>query len=269
MTRIHCKTDKIKITVGEPIALSCSGNEAGVVTEKLQFKLAENQKYILKVLNVKKSSDEELSLDFTIYAPGDYKISEMVLSDGVNELTLNGASVKVESVIKPSSDGKPQEPYGPIFPIGIDVPMFYYLGVILVLLLFVAYGAYQVKRKIFYKTLKDKLNKYSSPIAPDIQFYRAIRKAEKAGYPLQDVEEAFRLYNLRAYHLPMFDLNNPRISNYFKRNYPQFKSARLSLIKTLGEFEELQKRPELSVSEKSEFIKKLHRYVSTYKGLES
>lgn len=268
MSPINCRLDKEKITVGEHLILSCSGSESPPIElAKAVFKLQEAQKYTLKVLH-SSGTENDFNIDFTIYAPGDYKISDLILTDGISELPLSGPAVKVESVLQPSEGGKPPEAFGSILPIGIHTPLYYYLMLTLLILLIAGYSAYRVRRSIYYKKLKEKLTKHSSPLEPDTQFYRSIRLAEKAGYPLEQVEKAFRLYNLRAYQLPMFDLTNERISKYFRRNFPQYKNTRQSLNKILGEFEELQKQRELLEADRNEFIKKLHRYVSTHKGHE-
>lgn len=267
MSAINCRLDKEKLTVGEHLNLSCSGsNGAPFDVAKAAFKLPEAQKYILKVLQ-SSGTENNFTIDFTIYAPGDYKISDLILTDGTSEVQLSGPAVKVESVIQPSADGKPPVAFGSILPIGIQTPLYYYLLLTLLILVIAGYSVYRFRRNIYYKKLKEKLSKHSSPLDPDTQFYRSIRLAEKVDYPLEQVEEAFRLYNLRAYQLPMFDLTNDRISRYFRRNFPQHKMTRQNLNKILSEFEELQKQRELSVADKNEFVKKLHRYVSTHKGL--
>lgn len=267
MSPINCRLDKEKITVGEHLNLSCSGNDSAPLhVAQAAFKLPDAQKYILKVLH-STGTENNFTLDFTIYAPGDYKISDLILTDGANDVQLSGPAVKVESVIQPSADGKPPEPFGSVLPIGIHTPLYYYLLLTVLILITAGYSAYRVRRSIYYKKLKEKLTIHSSPLEPDTQFYRSIRLAEKAGYPLDQVEKAFRLYNLRAYQLPMFDLTDERISKYFRRNFPQHKITRQNLNKILSEFEELQKQRELSVADKGEFVKKLHRYVSAHKGL--
>ena len=266
MSPINCRLDKEKITVGEHLNLNCSGSEGTpFAVASAAFKLPDPQKYLLKVLHAS-GTENNFNLDFTIYAAGDYKISDLILTDGTSEMRLSGPAVKVESVLQPSADGKPSEAFGSILPIGIHIPLSYYLLLSLLVVLLAGYSTYRVRRNIYYKKLKEKLTKHSSPLEPDTQFYRSIRLAEKAGYPLEQVEKAFRLYNLRTYQLPMFDLTNERILKYFRRNFPQHKSTRQNLNKILGEFEELQKNRELSVSDRNEFIKKLHRYVSSHKG---
>lgn len=268
MNTINCRSDKEKITVGEHLLLNCSSSDsAPFALDKATFKLPEEQKYSLKVLRAS-GTGKEFTIDYTIYAPGEYKISELILTDGTTELALGGATIKVESVLQPSPDGKPPEAFGPILPIGIHIPLYYYLLLTVLILLVAGFSIYRIRRSMYYKKLKEKLTTHSSPLEPDTQFYRSIRLSEKAGYPLEQIEKAFRLYNLRAYQLPMFDLTNERITKYFRRNFPEQKSTRQNLNKILGEFEALQTHRDLSVADKNEFVKKLHRYVSTHKGLD-
>lgn len=268
MGGVSCRIDKEKISVGDHLVLSCSGNDnAGFSFDKSFFKSEESQKYKIKLFKIKPDSGSDFSIDYTIYAPGDYKISDLILTDGTNEINLQGPSVKVESVIKPSADGKPTEPFGAILPIRISTPLFYYIILLALILVLAGYAFYRIRRKIYYKKLNEKLKQYVSPIDIDSQFYKAIRITEKAGYPLDQLEKAFRLYSLRAYQLPMFDLSNERISKYFRRLYPEYKATRLSLNKLLAEFEELQKNNNLNTEEKHEFVKKLYRFADSHKGL--
>ncbi len=268
MSVVNCKVDKEQITVGDHLLLTCAGSEAsGSSVKKLEFKLNETNKYTLKLFKKAPVGENSFNLDFTIYAPGDYKISDLILTDGVNDIVLSGATVKVGSVLQPSKDGKPQEAFGFILPIGMSIPIYYYLILTVFLLVAGLYAGYRIKRHHYYKKLKAKLKQYASPIDPDTQFYKAIRMAEKAEYPLDQIEKAFSLYNLRAYRLPMFDLTNDRIIKYFKRNYPQYKKTRIQLHRLLGEFEELSKNNNLSIEEKNEFVKKLYRYVDANNGL--
>lgn len=269
MSTLSCSSDKEKITVGEHAQISCVGSiDPNFSIEKLEFKLDEANKYILKIFKIKPTSADQYNLDFTIYSPGDYKISDFILTDGGGEVNLSGPNIKVESVVKPSSDGKPVEPFGSILPISIATPMYYYLLLTALIIIGAIYAVFKAKRLAYYKKLKEKLKNFDSPVTADAQFYKSIRVAEKADYPLEQVEKAFRLYNLRAYQLPLFDLSNERILRYFKRNFPQHKITRSQLIKLLGEFEEMQKNSNnLTLADKQEFIKRLYRYVETSRGL--
>ena len=269
MSAVNCQVNKEKITVGEPLQLTCSGDiDSKFSLEKAEFKLAEINKYTVKLIKINSFNKGEANLDFTIYSPGEYKLSELILTDGLSEINLNGPAVKVESVLKPTSEGKAPEPFGPLLPIGIATPAYYYFFLASFFIVIILYGAYRIKRHLYYKKLKTKLIQHISPIDIDTQFYKSIRLAEKMDYPLDQIEKAFRLYNLRAYELPMFDLSNERILKYFKRNHPRYKNTRLSLQKLLDEFVELQKNNDLLMEEKNKFVKKLYRFVSTNKGLE-
>lgn len=269
MSVVNCRIDKEQVTVGDHLLLNCTGDSPpGFSLEKSEFKLNEANKYTVKLLKAEHADSGAFNLDFTVYAPGEYKINELILTDGINEISLNGATIKVESVLKPSEDGKPPEPFGALMPIGIITPVYYYLLLLFFVLVTGLYGAYRMKRHLYYKKLKEKLKQYDSPITVDAQFYKSVRLAEKGNYPLDQIEKAFRLYNLRAYQLPMFELSNERVLKYFRRNFPKHKNTRHSLHKLIGEFDELQKRENLTFEEKNEFIKKLYRYVDTNKGLD-
>lgn len=277
MSQVDCVVDipkvegleDAKLTVGRHINLNCSGEmPEGFSYKDANFKLDEAVRSTAKVFSVKSSESGKFSMDFTFYTAGEHPLNKFVLTDGVNEIALNAPSVTVESVLKPTEDGKPQEPFGPVFPVSIQIPVYYFIFVIAVVVLVALFTVFRFKRISYYRKLKAKLKNYSSPLEPDMQFYKSVRMAEKLEYPVDKLEQAFRLYNLRAYQLPLFDLSNDRVMKYFKRNYPQYKSTRLVLHKLLGEFEELNKKSkDLSFQEKQDFVKKLYRYVDKNKGL--
>jgi hypothetical protein len=263
--------DNAPINVGRHISLKCTSSdiEPNFSFKDAYFKTDESNVNNLKVFSVKPSDGGKFQIDFTFYTVGKHQISQMILTDGVNEINLNAPSeVNIETVIKPSPEGKPPEPFGAIIPMTISTPIYYYMILLAVFILAFVFFVFSLKRLSYYRNLKAKLKAYSSPIDPDMQFYKSIRAAEKLDYPIDKLEAAFKLYNLRAYELPIFDLSNERCMKYFKRNYPQFKTTRLVLHKLLGEFEELSKKSkELSIEEKRDFVKKLYRYVDSHKGI--
>lgn len=266
---LDCKADKVSLTVGDHVSLLCSGNLGdSFLAGQAVFKTAPSNPYHLKLFKIQKNESAGHSIDMTIYTAGQFKISDFIVTDGVNEIKLNGAELKVESVLKPTEDGKPPEPYGAIFPINMSTPFFYYVALISAIILVCIYSVYRLRRVSYYKKLKNRLAQYSSPVEPDTQFYKAIRIAEKSEYPVDLIEKAFRLYNLRTYQLPMFDLTNEKINKYFRRNFPEHKSARIELLKVLNEIDVIKSRDKsLTFNEKKEFIKKLYRYVEINRGI--
>jgi hypothetical protein len=277
MSEVNCQTlipevqglEADKLTVGRHLILNCKGELGAFKAERAAFKIDETNPYKVKLFKAT-SSGSDLSLDLTFYTAGAHQLKDLVLSDGVNEITLNAAPVNVQSVIKSGAEGKPPEAFGPILPLSIAVPALYYFIVLLVVVVVTGLVVLRARRLSYYRKLKLKLKQYNSPVDPDTQFYKSIRQAEKLDYPLEKVESAFRLYVLRSYNLPLFDLSDERVARYFKRNYPAHKSTRASLKKLLSEFEELRKKPStaLSTEDKREFVKKLYRFVDTNRGLE-
>jgi hypothetical protein len=255
-----------EMTVGRHLILNCKGStDLAFDFSKASFKPeAKNLIHLFAV----DPNDQGFKLDLTIYVTGSVKLADFPLTDGITEIVLNTPDLNLKSVIKPPEGGKPPEPFGPVFPIPINIPLSYYMVFAGVILLIAIFSFLKAKRLAYYRKLKSKLVYYNSPTDPEIQFYRSIRSAEKLNYPVVDLEKAFRLYNLRAYKLPLFDLSNEKVIRYFKRNYPEHKNTRLQLQKLLGEFEELSKdQKNANKDEKNELIKKMYRYVDTNKGL--
>lgn len=259
---LECSANSSKITVGDHILLTCNGSfNSNFIFDKVNFKSNELKKYEVKLLKVISVRENIINFEMTYYSQGEHKLSELVLTDGEHEIELSGSPILVESVIVPKNDGKPTDPFGPILPIRITTPSYYYFSIIFFVLSMILFGVFKLKRFLYYKKLREKLLEYNSPVAPDTQFYKAIRSAEKEHFPIEQIEKAFRLYNLRTYQLPVFELPNNQLIRYFKRNFPGHIQTRNSLSKLLEEFEELGKRDGLTLYEKNEFIKKLYRYV--------
>lgn len=253
-----------QLTVGRHLILHCKAYDvANFAFDKAVLKTDENTVNTYKLFKAVVDSDGKVNLDLTFYKAGVHQLKSLILTDGVSELSLSGSDVKFESVLKAKEDGKPQDPFGPIAPLAISTPIEYFIFVLLVLITAVTVFAFRLRSLNYYKNLKLRLKKYQSPTSPDTEFYRTIRQAEKLDYPLQKVEDAFRLYVLRTYQLPMFDLTDQRIMRYFKRNFPEHKMARAQLNKLLGNFEVLRAKQnsEVSVDEKQELVKKLYRFV--------
>lgn len=255
-----------KITVGRHLLLDCKGDNS----ENFDFSKAAfnpESKNFFKIFSVQADPNGTVKMDFTFYITGNIKLNEFPLTDGTNEVVLDTQPVKVESVLKPTEDGKPQEPFGPVFPLTIAVPTSYYFYALGVVAAFVLYLIIKGRRLNYYRKLKNKLTEYNSPVDPESQFYRAVRSAEKQGYPIEELENAFRLYSLRSYQLPLFDLTDARVIRYFRRNYPEHKEARVQLQKLLGEFEVLKQAQMVNDERKSQLVKKMYKFVDRHKGL--
>lgn len=254
-----------KMTVGRKFNLNCIGE----YDSQFDFSKAniKNESLEVKFFGAKAVNASEFDAVFTLYKAGEHQLSQLVLTDGLVDIQLKAPSVIVESVLVPTTDGKPQEPYGPIFPVKIAVPFLYFVIIASAFLSILAYSLFRTRKIVYYNGLRSRLKQYDSPVEPDTQFYKSLRSSEKSDYPVELIEKAFKLYNLRAYKIPLFDLSNSKAIKYFKYQHPQLKETRMALHRLLEEMEELKSRETLSVDEKRDFIKKLYRYVDQNKGL--
>lgn len=247
-----------EITVGRHVFLQCRGDFAkDIVWKQLAVKSEEkNPDYRVKILTAKAVGNSELNLDITFYSAGELKYSDLVLTDGQNEIHLGTQNFKIESVIEKSKDQKPPEPFGPILPAYLAWPFFYTLIILGVSLLILALIAWVIQRRLYYRKLVTKLKDYDSSIPRDLQFYKAVRSSETSHHQLTDLERAFRLYILRAYKIPAFDLKDKELISYFKRVNPWFKKERLEIKKILSDIQLVKIKSEDSQTKDIEILKK-------------
>jgi hypothetical protein len=155
-------------------------------------------------------------------------------------------------------------------PITLSTPVLYYVIFFSVLILSGLLIFRRVRRLAQERQLKVKLRDYQSPLAPDAQIYRSLRLAEKAGYPLPDLEKAFKIYLLRSYQVPFFDLTEAAAMAYFKRQWPQLKEMRISASKILSEISDLKAKSAIAINQQgqgeekndlNELLQKIFRFI--------
>lgn len=274
MADLKCATDLPKVdgledgqmTVGRHQILKCDGDwNKAFDFSKADIKLEEKSKVAVKIFKVEARDTSSFEIDFTLYQSGKFQFPNFILTDGTNEIDLGAQNFDVISVIKPPTDGKPPEPFGPIAPLNLAWPAIYFISLFVVVLTVVAVTFSTVRRRQRYKRLIDGLKQYDSALDPDLQFYRSMRLLEKENYPIAEIEKAFRLYVLRIFQLPVFDLNNGQAIRFMKKRRPQYQKQRAQLKKLFEEFEELGKQgavgeagksTQQSQTDKAQFAKK-------------
>ena len=257
-----------KMTVGRHLIFNCKSDTSleSVDVAQLSVKSATQDAISYKVFAIQKPAADQVQIEMTFYRAQEIQPTEFVLFDGTNEHQINASVLKIESVLQPTQDGKPPQPYNSIFPVTLSIPLSYYIIVLAAVVLTGLYSFFKVKRLNYYRKLKEKLSIHDSPTEPDVQFYRSVRASEKIAYPLLSLEQAFRLFCLRTYDIPMFDLTDEKIIRYFKHNSPALKAERLQLQKNLQEFAALKlQEKNLELETKTEFVKKLYRFVEQSK----
>lgn len=257
-----------KMTVGRHLILNCKSDTSleSVDVSQLSIKSATHDPITYKVFAIQKPAADQVQIEMTFYKAQEIQPTEFVLFDGTTEHQINASVVKIESVLQPTQDGKPPQPFNSIFPVTLSIPVSYYIIILSALFLTGLYTFFKFKRLNYYRKLKEKLALHDSPTEPDVQFYRSVRLSEKQSYPLKSLEQAFRLFCLRTYEIPMFDLSDEKSIRYFKHNSPALKNERLQMQKTLQEFVALKAQEQnLEFETKNEFVKKLYRFVEQSK----
>lgn len=253
------------VTVGRHVVFKCRMN-TDVVPDLQSYSLKKPLPLpnSIRIFSMKPIDSENFEVDLTFYQAGEYLPNQVVLTDGANELNMIGDSVTVVSVLE-ATEGKPPEAYKSILPISIGMPVLYWVlaGFTLISAVYLIWA--YVTRINYYRQLKEGLKNYSSPLTPEDQFYKAMRMAEKKEFPLDEVERAFRVYVLRQYSLPMFELTDKRILRYFKYNFPRYKKVRQELQKILQEFETYRSSSKEDMNSKSIFVKKLYKFIQLAK----
>ena len=247
-----------EITVGRHVFLQCRGDLVKDISwSQLQVKSEEkNPDYKVKIFKAEVPTNSDVMIDLTFYSAGEFKYSDFILTDGQNEIHLGTQNFKVETVIEKSTDQKPPEPFGPVLPATLSWPILYTVVLVGCSLLILALLAWVIQRRLYYRKLVTKLKDYDSSIPRDLQFYKAVRAAEASLQQLPDLEHAFRLYILRAYKIPAFDLKDKELISYFKKVNPWFKKERLEIKKILSDFQLIQVKSKDLQTKDIEILKK-------------
>src|SRR3989344_2629930 len=103
-----------------------------------------------KVIKAEARSATIFDVDLVFYSAGEFKFPDMILTDGVIELSLGEQNLTVQTVVKPTEDGKPPEPFGPVVPMPLAWPMAYTLIGVTVLVLMVGVGVYSLRRRFCF-----------------------------------------------------------------------------------------------------------------------
>jgi hypothetical protein len=279
MDQVNCRLEipqvkglnPAEMTVGRHVLLTCEGSYSkSFDLTKAQFKLDDQNKFTAKILKAEARSAQSFDIEMTFYIAGQAQFPDLVITDGVNEISLGQQKFQIQSVIEKTETGQPPKPFGYLVPLKLDWPAFYLIFFVSFLGLIILALVLQVRKAARYAKMIADLRNYNSPLAPDLQFYKTIRTSEKNQYPIEELEKAFRLYVLRVFEVPMFVLNHRQIKNFFKIRKPRFKNERLQVDKFLSEFEEIQiNKKELKDSEKLELVTKLYRFVGKTQNLGS
>lgn len=253
-----------QITVGRHVFLQCSGDwDKAFQFPKAQLVLGDKNKFSAKVFKAEARSAGQFDVDLVFYSAGEFQFTDLILTDGTNELHLGEQKFVIETVLEKAQEGRKPEPYAAILPLKLSWPASYLIIFLTLVGLILAVFVWTVRKRYRYRKLMAKLNDYKSSIDPDMQFYRSIRRAETNGYPVADLEKSFRLYIARRYNVPAFDLKDPSLLRFFKKNNPWLKKERLELKRILEDLKDV-KDTEI---EKKLLTQKMYHFVDKSEAL--
>lgn len=244
------------LTVGQHFELNCvvdAGEAADLKPESLELRLENKDKYVLKILKFEKFTDKDIKFTVTSYKAGDHDLKALQVVSGDKSYVLGDLKFSVKSVIQP--DKPVSEPYPTIGPLGVHLPVWYWV----VAFLFVAAVVGRIFWLIRAKKKKKKLlqdmqieNMAQEPLA---QFFQTLRKlqrqfaffsggtvdAEGVSSFVEGLSGAYKLYFARRYQIPTFFLTDRQILLDFKKGHrAQFLELQASVRKCLAELTRAQ-----------------------------
>lgn len=253
-----------QLTVGRHFYLSCQGNwDKSFDFTKAQLISDEQTKYTFKLFKVEARSTDSFEVDLTLYATGQLQFPNMILTDGTLQLSLGPQKFEVTSVL-PAPDPKNPEPPKPFgFAIGqLHWPMAYTFVFAALVLAIIIQAIAVAARSQRWKRLAALVESFDSALDPDNQFYKVIREIEKKNYPITEIEKASKVYILRRFRVPIFDLNLKETVAFIKKHHPQLKEQRRQVFNIVKDIELLRQEKDLTTEQKIKFIQRFYEFIA-------
>lgn len=264
MINVNCQIDIPKVeglndqelTVGREFYLSCKGDwPKNLDQDKLQLVVPKEAAYQIKLLSFEFRSPEVADLKVTTYRAMPAQFNDLQLTDGNEVISLGAIQYKVASVIeKPQDPNQKTEPFGPMGPATVPVPMLY-IAVGLALLITVITGVViKVYHSMQRRRLLQRLKHHDSAQTPIAQFYQTIRKLQRENpvffssansdellSAFQCLQEAWLLFVIREFRVPAAEWSDSLILADIKKYHRViFDEHALAIKKNLKEFQHVK-----------------------------
>lgn len=261
MATIQCKTEiptveglkENELTVGREFFLVCEGEfPKDLVQEKLSLVLKPEHKHVIHLLGFEFRSPTTADIKVTGYTAGNFKFGDLQLTDGTQTLSLGPVEYAVQSVIPQPEPGQQpikQEPYGPIGPASLAVPMLYWAIVAAAFGVAVLLLVSKIYRVVQRRNMLERLKEHDSALSPLAEFHQNLRrlqrtntvffggKAEKAHIKecLDETHKMLKMYLTRRYQVPAMEWSHRLvlrdIKKYHSKIYSEYSSELESLLK--------------------------------------
>jgi hypothetical protein len=286
MAGIQCKIDipqargleDSQLTVGREFYLNCSGDWPRTLKQdNLHFEDAENIKYNLKLLSFEFRNPSTADLKVTSYLAGQHKFPNLIVTDGELKVELGAVEFKVETVLP--QDGEKVEPFGPMGPAQIPIPLLYWLILLGALLLTAGYAGLRFWRFQQRKAMLERLKEHDVALTPIQQFHQSMRKLQRANpvfygkeasseelnSGVDELTRMFKVYLSRQLRVPAFEWNDRLILKDIRKYHRSLFDEYSRKIQTL--FTEFKKAQSSGANLKAQDVSQLAE--SLRKTLES
>jgi len=246
--------------VGSKYQMNCQGDYAERLNQNAQIKFTDEKKtFSLRVLHVKMSDNENLSLIVTGYKAGRFKNEEMTIEDGTNGIKVSPLSWTVNSILEP---GKPVKPFGPMGPIYLALPWWYWAFFIAIALTVLVFIFSKVKKYIVRKRIIEKLATHNTALSPYNQYSKEMRlmirrytnspkskvdtdgERFEVGY-LNNLDNTFRLFLVRQLLVPALDWKSKETVKEIKLRHKKiFEKTGVDIRQLLRELDKAKRESE-------------------------
>lgn len=272
---LDCKMDEglnnpeAPLTVGAIFKIECT--TPSFTLNPSQLKLETPKPYQLKLLQSEVQPDGRIFLKVTSYQVGEIPPEGIILSDGVNKVSLTGIKGTVASVI--DKNNPPKGPYGPFGGFVLSLPLFYLWAVLLVFGLSFLWMGFRFYRRWQKKRLIEGLKKHDSRLSPLTQLHMRFRQLErqrvleqqKAGEvsnsalisQFVEMDEILRVYLIRQFKIPAQDWSDRLILKDFQNRFVFLGKELSKELRVL--LREIKKNKELAQKVKSTMDSKKER----------
>lgn len=259
--------EKDVLTVGRHFYLNCEGAD-GSWDRAFDFSKAfvvldDKNKNTMKVFKIEARNANSFDVNIILYVTGELKISNFKISDGTHDIDLGAQTFKVKSVLEAKTE-KPPEPFGYIIS-HLEWPWQYSAAALIFFVLSMALVIFIFLNKMKWRGRFERLKQHDSPLLPDSQFYKEIRKSEKKEFLILDLEKILKLYILRRYRVPIFELSNRQTIILIKKTYPRLKNERRQIFNLFKDMEALKKTN--TFDQRKKFVEHCYRFVEVTEDL--
>lgn len=235
MAAVQCNLDIPKVpgledqqlTVGREFYLICKGDWPKTLKqESLNFTVdtpgAEHLKYQIRLLEFAFRSPEDVDLKVTSYLAAQHQFPNLILTDGEQKVDLGRVEFSVQSVLPPPQPGQEKvEPFGPLGPATIAVPVLYWAILLAALVLTGTLAALKIWRHSQRREMLLRLKEHDSALSPLQEFHQNMRRLQRANpaffgkeasaeelrQGMMELSRMFKLFVSRRLKVPAFEWN--------------------------------------------------------------